>query len=747
MTLDHRALFDHLPGRYLVAAADEALTVVAVTDAFLQLHGAARGALIGHSARVACRGLTGGEGLVASLERVLRSGADDVGEPEPDPTGPGWSQRVTSRFGSHLLYRLDALPHHAERALFKALVDNSSDFIGIADPSGKPVYVNPAGRRMVGLAPDFPVGQTHIPEYYPPEQRAFVNDVIVKSMVERGHWRGETFFRNFETQAAIPVSDEHFMIRDPQSKAVLGMGTITRDISELTHAWRKTRELLEASSAISNAMAQAPDLVEQAILEVIVEHAGRLCDAGLSAAGLGLDPSRPFDAWAHAGLAPQTLQALGRAPRPVGLLARAEGETRSTRHPDVSRASGVPPHMSLTAFMSVPIRYRERVMGSLFLANKQGAAGFTEDDQRLAEVLAARAGITLEVGRLYRTEATQREWLEAVVQQIPEPVKLIDAKGNVVAENEALRDLRGESATLDLHETQGAKLPFEDLPLQRALTREEVTRGRELLAYRTGQKPLPVQVTAAPVRAAGGELAGATMVVQDLSAQKALEQLREEWAAIVAHDLQQPINAIGLRSDLLLRSELNEKQHKDVEQIRSASRRLSRMVQDLMDASQLETHRLQMRFDTVELGSLLRSAADATPELAARTVVTVPGETVVKGDAQRLEQVLSNLLGNALKYGAAGTPIRVELKRRDGRAEIAVTNQGPGIPPGEVPFLFERYFRSQAAREGQKKGSGLGLYIAKELVAAHQGTLTVASTPGETTTFTVSLPVSSLTSR
>ena len=92
--------------------------------------------------------------------------------------------------------------------------ENSPDFIGIADPNGKPVYVNPAGRRMVGLPADYPVENTEIPEYYSPDQRAFASDVIVRSMIEQGRWRGETYFRHWQTQEAIPVSDEHFMIRD-----------------------------------------------------------------------------------------------------------------------------------------------------------------------------------------------------------------------------------------------------------------------------------------------------------------------------------------------------------------------------------------------------------------------------------------------------------------------------------------------------------------------------------------------------
>ena len=119
-----------------------------------------------------------------------------------------------------------------ERQVFVSLLDNSSDFIGVADPSGKPLYLNPAGRKMVGLAKDRPIESTQILDYYPPDERAFIADVVLKNMIERGRWSGETRLRNWRTGEAIPVSDEHFMIRDASGTRILGMATISRDITE-----------------------------------------------------------------------------------------------------------------------------------------------------------------------------------------------------------------------------------------------------------------------------------------------------------------------------------------------------------------------------------------------------------------------------------------------------------------------------------------------------------------------------------
>jgi PAS domain S-box-containing protein len=130
-----------------------------------------------------------------------------------------------------------------ERQILAALVEASPDFIGIADPGGKPVYLNPGGRRMVGLEPDFPIETITILDCYTPEQRPFASDVILKAMVEKGYWQGETAFRHWQTERSIPVSDTHFMIRSPATQEILGMGTITRDITEA----RRAREDLETA--------------------------------------------------------------------------------------------------------------------------------------------------------------------------------------------------------------------------------------------------------------------------------------------------------------------------------------------------------------------------------------------------------------------------------------------------------------------------------------------------------------------
>ena len=224
-----------------------------------------------------------------------------------------------------------------------------------------------------------------------------------------------------------------------------------------------------------------------------------------------------------------------------------------------------------------------------------------------------------------------------------------------------------------------------------------------------------------------------------------MEHLREEWASIVAHDLQQPIGVIVLRSDLLLQEGLSPKQRDEVAEVRKAAKRLSRMASDLMDASQLEAKRLQVTLNRLDLGELVRSVSQRVPGAATRVEIRTPPNSrlFVKGDEQRLEQVVTNLLSNALKYSTPDTAIRIDVgeDQRNAQVQVSVTNRGPGIPAHELPLLFERFVRLSAARTSATKGSGLGLYIAKGLIEAHGGRIWAESVPGETTTFHFTLPL------
>jgi len=224
-------------------------------------------------------------------------------------------------------------------------------------------------------------------------------------------------------------------------------------------------------------------------------------------------------------------------------------------------------------------------------------------------------------------------------------------------------------------------------------------------------------------------------------------ELREQFIAVLGHDLRNPIQAISAGAGILLRQALDPKSLLIADHIRTCSRRMSRLVDDILD---LARGRLGNGFslDLREVpdleAALLHVIAELQsghPDRIIRCDIAVPDK--VRCDRDRVAQLLSNLLANALAHGAFDKPVDVIARQRDGALVLSVTNQGPPIPPETIPRLFQPYWRP--ATESPHAGLGLGLYIVAEIARAHGGRMDVSSSAEEGTTFTFTLPTPGLT--
>jgi PAS domain S-box-containing protein len=354
--------------------------------------------------------------------------------------------------------------------------------------------------------------------------------------------------------------------------------------------------------------------------------------------------------------------------------------------------------------------------------------------------------------RLYTEEVGRRAWLMSIVDQMPEGVILLNDKGGIEAMNRALLsfasrdasavDARGLATMFEVRGPDGTLVSADDFLVMRALTRGEVTTDREFQVRLKDGRFVPIMASAAPVRDPAGRITGAVAVVRDITALKELERLREEWASIIAHDLRQPVGAITLTAESLLgprNAKLSPQQHRAVERIRSASKRLGRMIEDLLDFSRIESKRLSVRPREVDFLTIVEAAVEGHREIGAIHLSGEPGQRV-SVDPDRVHQVLDNLISNAVKYGRPDAEIRIEWIDRGDRLEVVVTNQGPGIPPEELPQLFSRFGRTRGAHAQRTPGIGLGLYIARGLVEAHGGRIWAESVPGKATSFHFTLP-------
>jgi signal transduction histidine kinase len=226
-----------------------------------------------------------------------------------------------------------------------------------------------------------------------------------------------------------------------------------------------------------------------------------------------------------------------------------------------------------------------------------------------------------------------------------------------------------------------------------------------------------------------------------------VERLREEFAAVVAHDLRSPIQAILLHLEVMLDEAQGETAAIPVERLHrleQTARRLGQMVSDLLDATRIEAVRLRVSAQPLRLSDALCAIVERIrPTLGAHPVeVRADGSPVVMVDPARLEQIATNLLENAAKYSAPGSPIRIHIGPSRGGGTLAIEDAGQGIAADELPRLFDRFYQAKRARK-MKSGLGLGLYIVKGLVEAHGGRIAVESEVGRGSTFTIWLPAAS----
>ena len=270
-------------------------------------------------------------------------------------------------------------------------------------------------------------------------------------------------------------------------------------------------------------------------------------------------------------------------------------------------------------------------------------------------------------------------------------------------------------------------------------------RAVQLEAVATGADDRRVDVSAVLTPHPGhlGELAVISAILRDIGERKALERQQRDFISMVTHELRNPLASIRGYAQIMRRR--GEYMERGLDVVLTQSRRLERLIGDLLDVSRVETGQLELRREETDLVELVRAAADQAQALTRAHEVRFDGpERALVGqwDRDRLEQVLQNLLTNATKYAPDGGTIVVRVEDQECEARVSVTDEGPGIAPDALPHLFGRFFRSESARSSGAEGLGLGLYISRNLVEAHGGRIWAESTLGQGSTFTFALPYS-----
>ncbi|MGZ3502971.1 MAG: ATP-binding protein [Vulcanimicrobiaceae bacterium] len=221
----------------------------------------------------------------------------------------------------------------------------------------------------------------------------------------------------------------------------------------------------------------------------------------------------------------------------------------------------------------------------------------------------------------------------------------------------------------------------------------------------------------------------------------ALNQLKDDLIAVLAHDFKGPLTTIIGFAELLEQHLLEDTDSDDaLRTIRKSAMRLAALANDTLALSRVEQGELNFANDPVNVGEIMRDIARSMRAQREVAIDEVSSDPVVLGDPARLRQVFENIIGNAIKYSPEGQPVAVRITNDDDSILVAVSDRGIGVPGDEIKFLFERFTRASNAKRSTIKGTGLGLYLAKTLIERHGGSIEVCSALGEGSTFTVALP-------
>jgi PAS domain S-box-containing protein len=425
------------------------------------------------------------------------------------------------------------------------------------------------------------------------------------------------------------------------------------------------------------------------------------------------------------------------------LLPDLQAETAAMAH-DRKHARAIR-QIANTSGLVAPLAARGRTLGAISLGTIEGQPRFDESDLAMAMELARRISLALDNARLF-SEAQERAHAAEALEYVDDGVILVDEAGVVRLWNPtaaiSLRRPAVDAVGRPIAELLG---DWQSLQSRIPVASEPQSGG----ASRALTLPVDVQgeerwLSISAVRFPGGTV----YAFRDVTDERAVEQMKTDFVSTVSHELRTPLAAIyGAAMTLRRRDVAVDEGQRDrlLEVVSSEADRLARIVNDILWASRLESGRMSIAIErcdaaaiTSEVLDVLRSRAPEGIEIA---VGKSRGLPPVAADPDKLRQILTNLIDNAIKYSPDGGRVEVEIGRSGGRVRFRVTDQGLGIPPTEQDRIFEKFFRLDPNLTRGVGGTGLGLYISRELVTRMNGRIWVDSDGRTGSSFFLELPV------
>jgi len=420
---------------------------------------------------------------------------------------------------------------------------------------------------------------------------------------------------------------------------------------------------------------------------------------------------------------------------------------------------GLVGYEKLIAYLGVPLTLGQKVIGVLGLARRRPEP-FSADEIELLTSFAHQAAIAIEEANLLAEAQRTQQRSQAIIQNSADGIVLIDGQQRVVGFNPALERLTGWRAEevlgvpcYEVLQTQSQGRAFcQDLcPIRQAGDRDFLFTECQIRS-RDGRL-IDVGISYGVIRDERQRLAGVVEVIRDISQQKELDRLRSDFVSTVSHELRTPLALIKGYAATLLRPDIElerETRQRFIQQIDEAANRLTRLIDNLLSVSRIEAGRLEVLPASVDLSRLaskvIQDLKGAAIEHQFLLQVTTP-RPVAWADADKVEQVLLNLLHNAIKFSPPSSTITVSVADSlpAGQADreyllVSVRDQGRGVPPEHRDRIFERFYQVETGVARSASGTGLGLYICKNLVEAHGGRIWVEPAEGGGSVFRFTLP-------
>ncbi len=415
--------------------------------------------------------------------------------------------------------------------------------------------------------------------------------------------------------------------------------------------------------------------------------------------------------------------------------------------------------VALTAFMAAPILHRGVRSGNIYVGSDEPGWEFTQEDEETLVLFASQAAQVIANARRHRDEQQARAGLEALIDTSPVGVVVFDMrKGAAVSFNregrrivDGLRDPDQSPEDLlrllTVRRSDGREVSLMEFPIAEVLGSSETVRAEEIVMGVPDGRSVTVLLNATPIHSGDGELESVMVTMQDMTTVEEAERLRGEFLAMVSHELRMPLTSIMGAATTLLNpaADLDPAEMRQFHRIISdRADHMRELIGDLLDVARIETGALPVDPEPVDVAALVDRARSAFTSAGGRNELAIdiaPSLPMVMADRRRIVQVIGNLLSNAARHSPESSIIQVSAVRTGANVEVAVADQGRGIPAEDLTRLFRKFSRRED-RDTGGDNAGLGLAICKGIVEAHGGRIRAESDgPGLGARFVFTLPV------